>query len=173
MGRIVRATERPRNFGRGLIGRGQIVMTSEWYRAKVTPRMVHVIAVKAFMSCFSEHPSENNGLPNPLYQSQPNQNSEAMRRPSESEMNSFLYTPLLRPHRVLFWFLQKPCKNIEDQWAVFWTSSNWTLRPKAEFMNGQIGHNLGSSKTWGFCMDFFNHREGGMVFYNFFLLSTL
>ncbi len=23
------------------------------------------------------------------------------------------------------------------------------------------GHNLGSSQTWGFCMDFLNHREGG------------
>jgi hypothetical protein len=58
--------------------------------------MVYAIAVKAFMVCFSENPCENNGLPNPLYQSPPNQNREAMRRPSESEM----YTALLRPHRA-------------------------------------------------------------------------
>jgi hypothetical protein len=36
------------------------------------------------------------------------------------------------------------------------------------------GHNLESSQTWGFCMDFLNHREGGMVFfYQVFPLSTL
>jgi hypothetical protein len=33
------------------------------------------------------------------------------------------------------------------------------------------GHNLESSQTCGFCMDFLNHREGGMVFYQVFLLS--
>jgi hypothetical protein len=31
------------------------------------------------------------------------------------------------------------------------------------------GHNLESSQTCGFCTDFLNHREGGVVF----LLSTL
>ncbi len=35
------------------------------------------------------------------------------------------------------------------------------------------GHNLESSQTWGFCMDFLNHREGGVVLYEFFLLSPL
>ncbi len=35
------------------------------------------------------------------------------------------------------------------------------------------GHNLESSQTWGFCMDFLNHSEGGMVFYQVFLLSPL
>ncbi len=35
------------------------------------------------------------------------------------------------------------------------------------------GHNLESFQTWGFCMDFLNHREGGMVFYQVFLLSPL
>ncbi len=33
------------------------------------------------------------------------------------------------------------------------------------------GHNLESSHTLGFCMDFLNHREWGMVFYQVFLLS--
>jgi hypothetical protein len=35
------------------------------------------------------------------------------------------------------------------------------------------GHNLESSQTRGFCMDFLNHREGGMFFYKVFLLSPL
>jgi hypothetical protein len=35
------------------------------------------------------------------------------------------------------------------------------------------GHNLESSQTWGFCMDFLNEREGGMVFYPVFLRSPL
>ena len=50
-----------------------------------------------------------------------------------------------------------------------WWLNHW--RPEAEFMsihfNNLIevsGHNLESSQTWGFCMDFLNHREGGMVF---------
>ncbi len=30
------------------------------------------------------------------------------------------------------------------------------------------GYNLESSQTWGFCMDFLNHREGGIVFYQVF-----
>jgi hypothetical protein len=34
-------------------------------------------------------------------------------------------------------------------------------------------HNLESSQAWGFCMDFLNHREGGTVFYQVFLLSPL
>ncbi len=52
--------------------------------------------------------------------------------------------------------------------------------PEAEFMNEQFrnfvevsGHNLESSQTWGFCTDFLNHREGGKVFYQIFLLSPL
>jgi len=35
------------------------------------------------------------------------------------------------------------------------------------------GHNLESSPTLGFCMDFLNHWEGDMVFYQVFLLSSL
>ncbi len=35
------------------------------------------------------------------------------------------------------------------------------------------GHNLESSQTWSFCMNFLHHREGGMVFYQVFLLSPL
>ncbi len=64
--------------------------------------MVHVIAVKAFMAYFSENPKENNGLPNPLYQSPPNQNSEAMRRSSESETYTALLRPLDVEHRAVF-----------------------------------------------------------------------
>ncbi len=49
--------------------------------------------------------------------------------------------------------------------------------PDAEFMNEQFhevsGHNLESSQTWGFCMDFLNHWERGVVFYQVFLLSPL
>ncbi len=33
--------------------------------------------------------------------------------------------------------------------------------------------NLESYQTWGFCMDFLNHREGGKVFYQVYLLSPL
>ncbi len=35
------------------------------------------------------------------------------------------------------------------------------------------GHNLESSQTWSFCMDFLNQREEGMGFYQVFLLSPL
>jgi hypothetical protein len=35
------------------------------------------------------------------------------------------------------------------------------------------GHNLESSQTWGFCMDFLNHGQGGIVFYQVFLLSPV
>ncbi len=35
------------------------------------------------------------------------------------------------------------------------------------------GHNLESSQTWGLWMVFFNHRKGGMVFYQVFLISPL
>jgi hypothetical protein len=48
------------------------------------------------------------------------------------------------------------------------------LEPKAEFINVQFGgHNLESFQTGGFCVDFLNHREKGMVFYQVFLLSPL
>ncbi len=30
------------------------------------------------------------------------------------------------------------------------------------------GHHFESSQTWGFCMDFLNHREGSMIFHPFF-----
>ncbi len=33
------------------------------------------------------------------------------------------------------------------------------------------GHNL--AQAWGFCMDFLNHRKGGMVFYQVFLLYSV
>ncbi len=52
-----------------------------------------------------------------------------------------------------------------------------TPHTEAEIMNVQSvevsGHNLESSQTWGFCMDFLNHMEGGIVFFisfSFFLL---
>ncbi len=35
------------------------------------------------------------------------------------------------------------------------------------------GHNLESSWTLAFCMNFLNNREGGMVFYQVFLLTEL
>jgi hypothetical protein len=41
------------------------------------------------------------------------------------------------------------------------------------FSRVNSGHNLEISQTWGFCMNFLNHREGGMVFYQVFLLSPL
>ncbi len=53
------------------------------------------------------------------------------------------------------------------------------IEPETKFMNVQYnfvevsGHNLESSQTYGFCMDFLNHREGVMVFYQVFLLSPL
>ncbi len=36
-----------------------------------------------------------------------------------------------------------------------------------------FGPNLESSQTQGFCIDFLNHMEGDMVFYQVFLLSPL
>ncbi len=50
--------------------------------------------------------------------------------------------------------------------------------PEAKFVNvqyrwGFCRPNLESSQTWGFCMDSLNHWEGGMVFYQVFLLSPL
>jgi hypothetical protein len=40
-----------------------------------------------------------------------------------------------------------------------------TLKPNSWTYNivEVSGHNLDSSQTWGFCMDFLNHREGSMV----------
>jgi hypothetical protein len=52
------------------------------------------------------------------------------------------------------WFLLKP---------IFWTYNVVEVS----------GHNLESSQTWCSCMDFLNHREGGMVFFQVFLLSRL
>ncbi len=34
-------------------------------------------------------------------------------------------------------------------------------------------HNLETSQTWGFCMDFLNHKEEIWIFYQVFLLSPL
>ncbi len=34
-------------------------------------------------------------------------------------------------------------------------------------------HNLASFQTWGFCMDFLHHREGGMVFYQISSFTVL
>jgi hypothetical protein len=69
------------------------------------------------------------------------------------------------------------CLLCEVHFVQLYTNSlnlPWT---EAEFMNVQVhwgfGHNLESSQTWGFCMDFFNHREGGVVLFQFFLLSPL
>ncbi len=50
--------------------------------------------------------------------------------------------------------------------------------PEAEFINVNnfvevSGHNLEISQTGSFCMDFLNHRVGGMVFYHVFRLSPL
>jgi hypothetical protein len=46
-------------------------------------------------------------------------------------------------------------------------------KPEAKFMNVQFlwgsEHNLQSSQIWGYCMGL----EGGMVFYQVFLLSAL
>jgi hypothetical protein len=36
-----------------------------------------------------------------------------------------------------------------------------------------LGINFDTSQTWGFCMDFLNYKEGGMVFCQVFLLSPL
>jgi hypothetical protein len=44
------------------------------------------------------------------------------------------------------------------------------LPPEAKFVE-VFGHNLKSSQT--FCLDFLNHREVGMIFYQVFLLSHL
>jgi hypothetical protein len=55
--------------------------------------------------------------------------------------------------------------------------SSLNMCQEAEFMIVQFckvsGHNLESSQTWGLCMDFLNHRAGGMVFYKIFLLFQI
>jgi hypothetical protein len=53
-----------------------------------------------------------------------------------------------------------------------------SLSPEAEFMNVQFRWGFCAlswefSQTWGFCMDFLNHRKGVKVFYQVFLLSPL
>jgi hypothetical protein len=48
------------------------------------------------------------------------------------------------------------------------------VSPEDEFLNVEVfGHDLASFQNLGFCMDFLNHREGGMVFYQVFFLSPL
>ncbi len=45
---------------------------------------------------------------------------------------------------------------------------------EAEFLDVKVPvHNLESSQTWGFFMDFLNHREGGLALYQVLLLSPL
>ncbi len=52
-----------------------------------------------------------------------------------------------------------------------------SLSKEAELMNDNFievsSHNLGSSQTRGFCMDFVNHREEVSVSYHVFFLSPL
>jgi len=59
------------------------------------------------------------------------------------------------------------CSKIPAHWKrEYWTTQKWK-RPEAEFMNIQLSllflGNIESSQNWGFCMDFLNHREGGIV----------
>ncbi len=50
---------------------------------------------------------------------------------------------------------------------------NWSRIHERTIFVEVSGHNLESSQTWGFCMDFLNNREGDMGFYQVFLLSPL
>jgi hypothetical protein len=50
-------------------------------------------------------------------------------------------------------------------WDLAWKPNSWTYN----FIEVS-GHNIQSSQTWGVCMDFIYHREGGMIFYQVFLL---
>ncbi len=52
-------------------------------------------------------------------------------------------------------------------WCIVQKPNSWT------YNHGEVfGHDLDeSAQTQGFCMDFLNHSEGGMVFYQVFLLS--
>jgi len=59
-------------------------------------------------------------------------------------------------------------KQLPMHWCSVQKPNSWTYN----FFEVS-GHNLESSHTWGFCMDFLNHREGDMVFYQVFLLSPL
>ncbi len=53
-------------------------------------------------------------------------------------------------------------------------NSDASKLPGAELMNGQfLWGFLRILQTWGFCMDFLNHRKGDTVFYQVFLLSPL
>ncbi len=54
-----------------------------------------------------------------------------------------------------------------------WTDVYGTMKLSSSTYNfvEVSGHNLESSQTWGFCMDFLNHRQGGTVFNKVFLLS--
>ncbi len=72
-------------------------------------------------------------------------------------------------------FIRKMEKWTKEVLYTMYSRGFITLKPDSWTYN-QVevsGHNLGSSQTWGFCMDFLNHCEGGMVFYQVFLLYPL
>jgi hypothetical protein len=58
--------------------------------------------------------------------------------------------------------------------AVF-TPPRLLLKPNSWTFNfvEVSGHNFVRSQTWGFCMDFLNHREGGIIIYQVFFLPLL
>ncbi len=55
-------------------------------------------------------------------------------------------------------------------WSFYWSRIHERTISSRFLLSG---HNLESSQTWGFCMDFLNQQEGAMVFYQVFLLSSL
>ena len=58
-------------------------------------------------------------------------------------------------------------------WNVFYTELVQKLNSLTYNLVAVSGHNLESSQTWGFCMDFLSLGEGGVVFYQVFRLTPL
>ncbi len=51
--------------------------------------------------------------------------------------------------------------------SAVWEVINQKPNTRTYKFIGVSGHNLESCETWGFCMDFLNHREGGVVTISF------
>ncbi len=75
---------------------------------------------------------------------------------------------LLNVHKTQTWWKSHIACRLTVTYSIVKKPNSWMYN----FLEIS-GHNLESSQTWGFCMDFLNHREGSMVFYHVFFLSTL
>jgi hypothetical protein len=86
----------------------------------------------------------------------------------ENKSNQSLKTVNLPSYALIDWRLVAVIRTLISEYS-----------PEAEFMDVLYNfdevsrHNIESSQTLGFCMDFLNYRKGGMIFYQVFLLFAL